>query len=307
MYAIKDRRAETAAKYVADFCLDFGIPIKLLSDKDPAYEAALFQELMNILQIKKLRTSGYRPQTNGLTEKFNSEIKKYLTIFLAENNEKNNWDLLLKLLSYAYNSSVHTSTKHTPAQLMFGRNFKLPTDILYGNFDKEGTGSIKEFGNNLRRMYRCANEAMKTRQLKTKEIYDRKRTIDPLQKGDFVYVLNPRNKNVKLEVNYDGPFEIIDKSEHVYAIQMPRRNKLVTEWLPRDRLRKSHCQNVSSSDDTNKKLTEIQTTNALFYSTDSSSSSDESIEDIGVPQGYNFRPRPRNPIDRLQVSFLNLL
>ena len=42
LYAIKDRRAETAAKYVADFCLDFGIPNKLLSDKDPAYEASLF-------------------------------------------------------------------------------------------------------------------------------------------------------------------------------------------------------------------------------------------------------------------------
>ena len=93
LYAIKDRRAETAAKYVADFCLDFGIPRKSLSDKDPAYEATLFKELMRILQIKKIRTSGYRPQTNGLTEQSNSVIKKYLTIYLDDNADKDNWDL----------------------------------------------------------------------------------------------------------------------------------------------------------------------------------------------------------------------
>ena len=123
LYAVKDRREETAAKFVADFCLDFGIPFKLLSDKDPAFESKLFQELMKILEVKKIRTSGYRPQTNGLTEQSNSVIKNYLTIFLDENEEKNNWDLLLKQLAYAYNSSLHTSTNYTPAQLMFGRNF----------------------------------------------------------------------------------------------------------------------------------------------------------------------------------------
>ena len=55
LYAIKDRRAETAAKYVADFCMDFGIPYKLLSDKDPAYESSLFKELMRLLDIQKIR------------------------------------------------------------------------------------------------------------------------------------------------------------------------------------------------------------------------------------------------------------
>ena len=39
LYAIKDRQAETAAKYIAEYCLDFGIPEKLLSDEDPAYES----------------------------------------------------------------------------------------------------------------------------------------------------------------------------------------------------------------------------------------------------------------------------
>ena len=83
---------------------------------------------MKNLGVKKLRTSGYRPQTNGLTEQSNTTVKNYLTTFLESSEGKENWDILLKLLSYAYNSSVHTSTGYTPAELFYGRKFRIPID-----------------------------------------------------------------------------------------------------------------------------------------------------------------------------------
>lgn len=82
LYAIPNRTTETAAKKIIDFVLDFGLPEKLLSAQDPAYESNLFKELLKGLGIKKVHTSGYRPQTNGLTEQFNKTIKQYLTVFL---------------------------------------------------------------------------------------------------------------------------------------------------------------------------------------------------------------------------------
>ena len=100
---------------------------------------------MKIMGVKKIRTSGYRPQSNGLTEQSNSTIKKYLTIYFDGRNNKDDWDLLLKQLAYAYNSSVNTSTNHTPAQLMFGRDFRMPIDMLYGKYDKPVTKSVEEF------------------------------------------------------------------------------------------------------------------------------------------------------------------
>ena len=84
LYALRDRRAETAAKFVTDYFMDFGIPGKLLSDQDPAFESKLFDELMKLHEIRKVRTSGYRPQTNGLTEQSNSTVKRYLTSYIRE-------------------------------------------------------------------------------------------------------------------------------------------------------------------------------------------------------------------------------
>ena len=42
---------------------------------------------------------------------------------------------------------------------------------------------------------------MNEKQEKMKEIYDRKRIHDPLGNGDFIYVLNPRWKNIKLQAS----------------------------------------------------------------------------------------------------------
>ena len=288
------------------------MPYKLLSDKDPAFESKLFQELMKILEIKKIRTSGYRPQTNGLTEQSNSTIKNYLTIFLDEKEEKNNWDLLLKQLAYAYNSSLHTSTNYTPVLLMFGINFRIPIDVLYGNSNRSNFQSVEDFHKNMVMMYRCAKKAMGEKQEKMKKLYDRKRINDPLHIGDFVYVLNPRFKNVKLQPNFEGPFEIIHKSENVYAVQIVRGNRVLLEWLPRDRLRRCYRRSITCRvNNGNDNYLNPLSDNCI----DSSSSSDGEgqIERVTrdqierVPHDYNLRPRPVQVMDRLQVSFLKLM
>ena len=59
--------AKTAAKYLTASFLHYGVPLKLLSNPDPSYKFGLFQQVMNNLVIKKLRSTGYRPSSNELT------------------------------------------------------------------------------------------------------------------------------------------------------------------------------------------------------------------------------------------------
>ena len=49
LYPIPDRTAKTAAKFIYDFILKFGIPLKLLSDQDPAYESKLFDDVDDVV------------------------------------------------------------------------------------------------------------------------------------------------------------------------------------------------------------------------------------------------------------------
>ena len=39
------------------------------------------------------------------------------------------WDVI------TYNTSTHSTTRFTSAELMFGRKFKVSMDIIYGSFE----------------------------------------------------------------------------------------------------------------------------------------------------------------------------
>jgi hypothetical protein len=59
----------------------FGLPDKLISDRDPRFASQLFQELGQILRIKLAMSTAYHPQTDRETERVNQEIEVYLRMF----------------------------------------------------------------------------------------------------------------------------------------------------------------------------------------------------------------------------------
>ena len=104
--------------------------MQLHSDQGRNFESALFNEMCALLGIEKTRTSGFRPQSHGLVERCNRTLQDMLAKFVSHNPEE--WDQYLPLVSLAYNTSVHESTKFTPCTVMFGREFNLPVDLLMG-------------------------------------------------------------------------------------------------------------------------------------------------------------------------------
>lgn len=125
---VKDQTAKTtAANFWKSFMLPYGCPEKILTDRGPAFESQLFQELCTLYNCQKLRTTAYHPQGNGLCEKMNQTLIEMLrTVPPAKRAD---WPTLLPELVYMYNNTIHCSTGYTPYFLMFGRQGKLPSDI----------------------------------------------------------------------------------------------------------------------------------------------------------------------------------
>ena len=80
--------------------------------------------------MQKTRTSPYRPQSDGLVERFNRTLQQMLASYVNEN--RNDWDDHLPYMCMAYRSTVHESTKFSPNRLMLGREVNLPLDIMIG-------------------------------------------------------------------------------------------------------------------------------------------------------------------------------
>ena len=74
-FAMPDQRAEMIATlFIEHIVCRHGIPEELLSDRGTNFLSSLIQEICQVLSVKKINTSGYHPQTDGLIEKFNATL-----------------------------------------------------------------------------------------------------------------------------------------------------------------------------------------------------------------------------------------
>ena len=133
-YALRGMTAEEVAEDAIKYCLIFGIPEAVLTDRGTNFTSQLIESLWERLDVHTLRTTAYHPQADGITERFNRTIKVMLAQFVDQHGQ-DDWDLKLDKLTFAYNTAVHATTKFSPFELMFGRIPKLPIDLVYDQTD----------------------------------------------------------------------------------------------------------------------------------------------------------------------------
>jgi transposase InsO family protein len=132
LFAIPDQTSLTVAdKLVTEVICRYGSPKQIHSDMGRQFESGLFTEVCRLLGVHKSRTTPYRPQSDGLVERWNRTLKQTLTILCSENEA--DWDNYLCYIALAYRSTEHSSTKFTPYMLMFGQEISCPVDLMYGS------------------------------------------------------------------------------------------------------------------------------------------------------------------------------
>ena len=124
------------------------------------FESELLKQICNLLQIKKTHTTPYRPQGNGMVERFNRTLQDMLAI--AVGNYPADWEVYIRKLCFAYNTSVHSSTGYSPFFLMFGRQATIPIDLMFP-LDKEQQKEVPEYVHQLREGLQAAYSLVRER------------------------------------------------------------------------------------------------------------------------------------------------
>ncbi|GFV90829.1 retrovirus-related Pol polyprotein from transposon 412 [Trichonephila clavipes] len=97
-----------------------------------------------------------------MVERFNRTILNNLSLMVSKNQQ--DWDQKVPLFLLAYRSAVHETTGYSPSQMLFGRDLRLPCDLLFGR-PPDTPSSPEEYVQNLQaRFERCTQFGSRTDQ-----------------------------------------------------------------------------------------------------------------------------------------------
>ena len=213
---VPNQEASTVAeKLVDEVFLRFSPPEQLHSDQGRQFESNLVREVCKLLHINKSRTTPYHPQCDGLVEQFNRTLLHMLAT--CTEDHPGDWEQHIRKVCMAYNVSVHPSTGFSPFYLMFGRQARLPIDLIYGTGPQVMENqSVGEYAASLKSRVSAAFDLVRRNvsqhHVYQKELYDQKVHGQPFSTGDWVWLYSPvvgKGGSRKLNCPWKGPYTVI--------------------------------------------------------------------------------------------------
>ena len=282
---------EIASKLIEEVVCRHGCMEKLLSDRGPAFLSKLAQAVYDALQLKKVNTTAYHPQTDGLVERFNHTLVSMIGTYVKDHQK--DWDLYIPYVLFAYRTSIQETTKETPFYLMYGRDAKLPIDIKMKTNTHKPTNTAETYKQEIiekfKEAYELVQHNMSKSQQKQQNNYNKHHKHIKYPVGSLVWLYVPvvkRGLIKKLARLWKGPFRVMEVMSPVTVkLQMvhnPRRSSIV------------NIQRLKPY--TNRNQSNISLTNNQTETGSSSESEEEVVYDLENEEEYESDEEPDKEI-----------
>jgi len=123
-YPLVSYDANSVSKaFVESFVCQHGIPESIITDCGTEFMGKIFTAGCKLLQIDKLHTTPYHPQSNGELERSQQTLAAYLRHYVDKHLD--DWDDYVPYAIFVYNTTVHI-TKYQPYELIYGFPASIP-------------------------------------------------------------------------------------------------------------------------------------------------------------------------------------
>ncbi|KAI5707546.1 hypothetical protein M8J77_004691 [Diaphorina citri] len=199
-----------------EFFCRFGYPQVIISDNGSQFTSKMFKNACDTWKIKHYTTATYCPRQNP-TERENQKIKNKLRMFLLDEKNHKKWDENIPKILFSLRTSENAGTKHTPAEILFGKNLRHPLDVCQIEQNSSQDDCAEQ-----RRVTRSQTDKMVKDNLKDYQTRysGSSENKKELQVGQEVYVRNHalssavEGKTASLSAQWIGPFII---KQHISA------------------------------------------------------------------------------------------
>lgn len=206
-----DRAPDVASRFFTEYYPRFGLPSKIISDRDPKFISRFWQCLFSKLKVELLLSTAYAPQTDGQSERTNQTVEQMLRSYIGYDPNRQ-WTSDLKEIEFILNSHSSESSSKSPFEILYGFNPRSAWNFNYRESDPETNLDFFEQREIIR------SEALRhldwSRAIMAKK-YDQNWHERDLAVGDEVYIENRSGLSIpglittKTGPKRFGPFRII--------------------------------------------------------------------------------------------------
>ena len=179
----------TVAKAILDHIFfTWGLCHEIVMDLDQEFQAKLLSELLKLLDVMQLKSSGCRAQTNGCCKVWHRTLDSLFAKVIAENQR--DWSTWVPYVTFCYNATMHSSTQFPPFFVYTGRLPLWTVDLILPNNsdNKESVGVVER----LDKVNALVTEHLQAAAVSASRCYNKKARPRTLQPGDKVRIFNPR-------------------------------------------------------------------------------------------------------------------
>jgi hypothetical protein len=226
---------------VCEFICRYGCPKYIVSDRGSNFLSALCMKVYELMKIKKVNTTAYRPQANGIVERFNGVLVDMLAKFGGESD----WDTYISYVLYAYRSSYNSTIKTSPYELVFGRKMCLPIDAMINKGDAFLTSRsdyADEIAYRLNEAHTRVKGLLNEKAQRRMEQNANVKNMKQFHVGEMVLLRAVPKQGVNKKLNnkrWLGPYRIIERINLVnYKLDIPGTGPKPHHIVHVDRLKK---------------------------------------------------------------------
>lgn len=292
-YPVKSAESDIIAETLADFISRHGSPSRIISDNGRNLTSDDIEIVYKNFGIKHVNTTPYHPASNGQVERSHKTLINALAHIVDENQL--DWDIKLKFALLAMRTSVHSSTRKTPAAVVYGRNLNLPYKVL-NDLQKINYSDAPSFCDllipSMQKVYADVYDKLVKVAEQQEKYRDKTAVVKDIEVGDSCWLYNPSvgvGKSRKLAKLNVGPFLVVQKMSEVNFKIASEHNLSNTQVVHVDRLQKV----VNRMDFPNTEEGQASETEQESGSQEPSSMKEDSVRDPQVVDKF-IHPKRRN-------------